>query len=160
MKTILMTLTAVALIATSTSAHARNQLPHSKWQSGSACGLTDDYGSDKWQEIGKSLNLGPTSKEDLSSLPTVTKQQLIITANRGVDTEHTDPVRSAKEAVVVLQDSSEAGDLYVSDFRYNGSDFTQVLLYAGGNPNGLIFAKGTLHAVGIISDSDVQCIVK
>ncbi|MGZ3711618.1 MAG: hypothetical protein ACXVBE_07670 [Bdellovibrionota bacterium] len=156
MKTLTMTLVALALITT--SAHAREQLPHSKWKGGSQCGLTDDYGSDQWKEIGKSLNLGSTSKVDPSSLPTVMKQQLIITANRGVDTEHVDPVRSAKDAVAVLQESSEAGDLYVSHFEYNGNEFTQVLLYAGGNPNGLIFEKGTVHAVGIISDSDVECV--
>lgn len=160
MKTVMMTLTAIAMIVTSAQA-AERRLPKRQIQWGSQCGLTDEYGSDQWKEIGKGYNLsGRANEDETQNLPTVIKQQLIITANRGLDVEHTDPVRSSKEAIAYLREASEGGDLYVSHFEYNGNEFTQVLLYAGGNPNGLIFAKGTTHAVGIISDSDVQCIVK
>lgn len=158
MKTVLMTLTALTIIFTSANAEARKQLPKKQWKGGSQCGLTDEYGSEEWKELGRGWSLGEANPDDISTLPTIIKQQLIITAKRGVDADMGNMIKTAKDAILALREGSEAGDLEVSSFRYNGNDFTQVLTYGGGNPTGLIFVKDTLHAVGLISDSDVECL--
>jgi hypothetical protein len=60
--------------------------------------------------------------------------------------------------VLYLREASEAGDLYISHFRVGRERFTQVKLYPGGNPGGVIFRMGTRTPVAAISDSDIDCL--
>lgn len=123
---------------------------------GSKCGLTDQV-DDSWT-YGRYLELGPDSPVKISSLPTRTKQQLIVTAkdyiNGGGDYAE---INSSKDAVNYLRKSSEGGDLYVSDFSYQGHSYTQVYSYPGGNQYGLIFKRDSLNVVAENADGSIEC---
>lgn len=66
--------------------------------------------------------------------------------------------KNLNEAIALLADGSEGGDISLSILRHEGTIYTSVISYPGGNPYGIVF-KG-LRPVMQVSDSDLDCIAK
>ncbi len=123
---------------------------------GSECGLADDINDLK--EVGRFISLDHASDTKINSLPTITKQQLIITAKDiAADFGHREPIKTTLDAVSVLRSFSEGGGLSVQDYLSKGVRYTSVQFYPGGNPVGLIFKAGTRHAVASNGDETLTC---
>ena len=126
---------------------------------GSKCGLTDDK-NDSWART-KSLNISTWSDARISELPTLTKQQIIIAAKdltEGPDGLAADiEIKNTIDAVKVLRQNSEGGDVYVMYYKVNRLDITEVLHYPGGNPVGIIFKTGSKRIHAENGDDTIIC---
>ena len=126
---------------------------------GSKCGLTDAK-DDSWTTT-KTLNISKWSDARISELPTLTKQQVIITAKdltqgpTGLATEI--DIKNAIDAVTVLRENSESGDVYIKYYDVKRLAVTEVLLYPGGNPVGIIFKTGSKRIHAENGDDTVTC---
>ncbi|MBI5595491.1 MAG: hypothetical protein HY928_05310 [Elusimicrobia bacterium] len=67
---------------------------------------------------------------------------------------------SVAAAVRFLKKSSEGEDLYITDFRFAGKEYTKVAHYPGGNQSGVVFAFGTAEAVAVVADSALSCLAR
>jgi hypothetical protein len=122
---------------------------------GSECGLTDQK-DDSWVEVGKGLNLQKASKAEIRKLPTLIKQQLIIMAKEfAKGSEDNIPIRCAVEAVGYLNGTD--GGPYVFTYLVGGKEYTEVLIYPGDNPFGVIFKQGTTTIVADNGDDSISC---
>ena len=75
-------------------------------QLGSQCGLLDSNEADEWKVVGQPISLSNTKSETLSSLSTLSKQQIIIAAKYFVKTAgDAEKVKSTAEALQYLLDS-------------------------------------------------------
>lgn len=121
---------------------------------GSKCGLFD-YSGDFWEqaETIRTLSFNKKSDEEISSLPTLTKQQLIIAAK--VLTEEKN-IKGAAQAVRALRGYSSDG-VAVTYYRLKGKNYTEVIAYPGDNPYAVLFITGSRSIVAHIQDSDVVC---
>lgn len=122
-----------------------------KW--GSKCGLTDS--KDQWAQVSKTQHLDRLNATQASALPTLLKQQLIITAKHFVN-ENSDhlSINSAYEAIQYLK-ISQGPD--VSEYQVRGRRYTEIRGYPGDNPYGVIFQMGTLTVVAYNEDDSIRC---
>ncbi|MEO5971025.1 MAG: hypothetical protein ABIQ95_13940 [Bdellovibrionia bacterium] len=122
---------------------------------GSECGLTDQK-DDSWVEVGKGLNLQKLTKAEIRNLPTLTKQQLIIMAKEfAKGSEDNVPINCAIEAVDYLKGTDDGP--YISTYLVRGKKYTEVLIYPGDNPIGVIFKQGTVSIVADNGDDSIAC---
>lgn len=125
---------------------------------GSKCGLTDSMGEEGWEKVGKWTELSRATDEKISKLPTLMKQQLIITAKEeAARFKEEVEIKNTLDAVKYLRENSEAGDLYLQDQRVKGKVYTEVVHFPGGNPYGAIFAKGSLRVIAFNQDDTLYC---
>ena len=126
---------------------------------GSQCGLTDDKNETDWKSVGKDLKLTLATDEELNSLPTLTKQQLIITAKAEAKERDEDAVaiKNTVQAVKYLRENSESEDVYVRNYKVKKLNVTEISFWPGGNPYGHIFLSGTTHVIAFNQDDSVAC---
>ena len=127
-------------------------------QWGSECGLTDSK-DETWVSSGKVLDLAKASDARINALPSLTKQQIIITAKDTAADFGSDPknIKSTAKAVELLRDHSESRDLQVYDYIVKKVKYTEVTFWPGGNPYGHIFHIGTTHVVALNEDGSIKC---
>lgn len=122
---------------------------------GSQCGLSDVYGGENedWQfePESQSLSLGTMKAQQLKALPVITQQQIIATVEDN-------SASNVVEAVAILKEGSEAGDVYLVNFSYKGMNYTSVHSYPGGNQVGLIFKQGSAKPFASNGDGSISCI--
>lgn len=98
---------------------------------GSKCGLTDNADDDSWIEVGPEYNLSRANKKTIERLPTLVKQQLIITAKQFSKDDEDTMIENTLQAVYYLR---QGDGLNVYDFKVKGKRYTQVLTYPGDIP--------------------------
>lgn len=128
-----------------------------KW--GSECGLTDDKNDEAWIQVGRTLDLRKASPDKLQALPTLTKQQIIITAkdeakDRGDDASS---IKDTEQAAEYLKANSESQDIQVANFKVKKLKVTLVSFWPGGNPYAHIFLYGTRHVIAFNQDDTIAC---
>jgi hypothetical protein len=122
-----------------------------------SCGLPDTTADDGIIEAKHTLDISRLKEAELLRLPVLMKQQLIIAAFNPSPKLRFDN-RTLLKAVELLKDSSEAGDLDVTDFKFGTKVFTYVRSYPGGNEGGTIFAYGTAQMLAGVGDQDIVCV--
>jgi len=124
---------------------------------GSSCGLTDTH-RDGWAKRGPNMTLDSMSDRAVRKLPSLTKQQLIITAKHfSKKLEDSPLIRNSVDAVDFLRENSEWSELEIQDYRIRGEEYTEVLHYPGGSPFGLIFLRLTRRIVASNVDGTIYC---
>lgn len=130
-----------------------SQFAFAETKFGSECGLTDTK-DDTWQD-GKSYNLNRATKSQIEKLPTLIKQQIIITAKEAAKSnDDGEKIVNTQAAVDYLR---RADGPVVTHYIVRGTKITEVLAYPGDNPVGNIFAYGTTHIIAENGDDDIIC---
>ena len=124
----------------------------SKW--GSECGLTDDK-DESWKEISRPLYVGRLKAAKIAKLPTLTKQQIIITAKDFAKGD--DDAPKIKKTVEAIEYLKRADGPYVTNYQVRGRRYTEVIAYPGDNPVGLVFEYGSRHVVASNGDDSIEC---
>lgn len=123
----------------------------------SKCGLPE-FHEDTLKPI-KTLDLSRMKAVEISALPLLTRQQIIISARelvrQGFDI--TDPVTDTLSAIRALKESSEGQDVFISDFSMNGIQVTFVEYFPGGNQYGIYFRHGTKTIIAFNGDGTITC---
>ena len=123
---------------------------------GSECGLTDSK-DESWVEL-KSVDLTRASNARINALPTLTKQQLIITAKTFNDFGNgPSEINNTVDAVEYLRQNSDGLHLSVNNYRVNRRLVTEVLHYPGDNANAAIFKTGTRTIIAFNGDDSITC---
>lgn len=117
-------------------------------------------------------NIATMTDAQVSALPNMAKQQLIILAKSMITEGYVNPegtslckrrdnIKSVNDAVECLRQFNEQRDeemyyAYVTS-RTNGARFNKITLYPGAQV-GLIFVDGTTTIVADINDGDPSCV--
>ena len=123
---------------------------------GSECGLKDSLAGTDVHPVGAVLSIDsstPVSK--IAKLPTLTKQQLIITAKYFLKTNgETTEINNTEDAINYLSGSD---GINVNRYIVKKSRITQVTYYPGENPYSVIFLSGTTHVIAYGEDDTIYC---
>jgi hypothetical protein len=101
------------------------------------------------------IELRSKAIDEKSKLTSLQKHQVIETAlafDEQLDLRSNDDVETA---IRMMQEYSEAGDISYIVFEFEGVVYTEVEMYPGGNPFGVIF-KGA-KAIAQRHDGDIIC---
>ncbi len=126
---------------------------------GSKCGLTDGKDDVTWKSVGQDQALTHATDQELNSLPTLTKQQLIIAAKEAAKEREDNAAvfKNTVQAVKYLRENSESEDVYVRNYKVKKLVVTEITFWPGGNPYGYIFLSGTTRLIAFNQDDSVAC---
>jgi len=126
---------------------------------GSQCGLTDAKDETEWKSVSENQRLTQATAQELNSLPTLTKQQLIITAKDEAKDRDDDAsaIKNTVQAVKYLRENSESEDVDVRNYKAKKLRVTEISFWPGGNPYGHIFLSGTTRVIAFNEDDSVAC---
>jgi hypothetical protein len=121
--------------------------------SGQYCGLSEEFNDEVWKEINsRHIALYRLNDDQIDDLPTIVKQQVIITA------KETNPeIKSTKEAIAYLKEGSEGDEVHYNVYRVKGKIYNEVKTYGGGNPTSTIFRDGELRVHAHNGDDSIMC---
>jgi methionine aminopeptidase len=119
---------------------------------GSKCGLVDNWGD--VEDASTTYDFSRSLKQ-LKSLIKTVKSQLIAAAK---DMDDKARITDVKDAVKLIKENSEGGDLYILKAEILGKKYSVISYYGGGNHTGYIFPWGKTKAVATIGDDDIVCV--
>jgi hypothetical protein len=118
---------------------------------GEACGLVDDLSDEALH------TLQSRSVETVDDLTPLQKRFVVLTARHYVQYDQDMALpKNAKDAIKLLKEGSEGGDLSADVLKIHGQIYSLILFYPGGNPVGLIFSG--MDPIASVSDGDIGCL--